>query len=475
MWRTPLALVLVLGYGPVAQTGADEPEVRWVAYVRGSADTFTGSLAAVLTTGERRTSLAGDEISRIAAGPDGVVYGIREGGLEPPELLRTRVEGSAAHPVDVGSDRPLVTDVAVSPTGALAFLRFVDTTLDVPGHLEGALDTLAMSAVPILAPPQRPPGTTGTVPDATQRFYRLLFTNDPEGALAHVDQINVSITGSTDPEVTLPQMAEVPVRDTMGSFGCGASACFLQWEELDTTYSIGEFEDPSVAAAFAESLVNLDELLGPTWRGGLDFQVPELVVRGGDGQDRIVESVRQFCECGFRPVAWDPMGRDLLVIFAAEGFTSLQEYRSARGEPTQLLEGDEELILDADYGPDEILVLTSEEFAPTGEVRTLSGETLVSDVRSFDVEGSTLAYVNAGGDVMIRDLAGGTERRVAREAIQVALGPDLIRGPVTPERPRATRREPGGGGLPWETIAIIGGAAGLLAIGSGLLIRSRRD
>ena len=53
----------------------------------------------------------------------------------------------------------------------------------------------------------------------------------------------------------------VEVRGTEGSFGCGASACFLDWEEFGVSYTVGEFGDPQDAVAFAESLEPIDQLL----------------------------------------------------------------------------------------------------------------------------------------------------------------------------------------------------------------------
>jgi hypothetical protein len=134
---------------------------------------------------------------------------------------------------------------------------------EVPEHLESALDDLARPDLTVLVPQTRPGGTTGTVTDATRRFYRLLFTNDPQGRLSHAEQINVSVTGSRDPQPAPPEATPVRVRDTEGFFSCGASACFLDWEEAGASYSVGEFGNPDDAVEFAESLTALEEALSP--------------------------------------------------------------------------------------------------------------------------------------------------------------------------------------------------------------------
>lgn len=129
-----------------------------------------------------------------------------------------------------------------------------------PEHLTPVLEALGAAGIPVLVPPERPPGTTATVAEADDHFYRLLFTNDPEGTLAHAEQVNVIITGRDGPLEPPPEAIRVEVRGTEGAFSCGASACFLDWEEGGVAYSIGEFGGPEDAAAFAGSLVALDDL-----------------------------------------------------------------------------------------------------------------------------------------------------------------------------------------------------------------------
>lgn len=141
--------------------------------------------------------------------------------------------------------------------------RYVAITSEVPDHLEGALEELARFELLLLAPPERPPGTTDTVPDATRRTYDLLFTNDPEGERSHAEQVNVFVRGITHGAEPEPDATPTEVRGTTGSFSCGAAACFLSWIEGDVTYTVGEFGSPEEAVGFAESLRPIEDLAGP--------------------------------------------------------------------------------------------------------------------------------------------------------------------------------------------------------------------
>jgi hypothetical protein len=132
----------------------------------------------------------------------------------------------------------------------------------LPEHLELVGEELAAAGVPALVPPDRPPGTTATVGEAERHFYTVLFTNDPEGTLAHAEQVNVFVTGTDEPTEPVPDARPVDVRGGVGAFFCGAAACFLDWREGGTTYSVGEFGSPEDAVSFAESLVPLEEVAG---------------------------------------------------------------------------------------------------------------------------------------------------------------------------------------------------------------------
>lgn len=150
---------------------------------------------------------------------------------------------------------PLLLAVPVS-----VLLPSAPGTQEPPGHLEPVLAELKGAGVAVLVPPERPPGTTATLAEAAGHFYRVLFTNDPEGRLAHAEQVNVFVAGSDDPFQPPIDAHPVEVRDAQGAFFCGAAACFLDWREADTTFSVGEFGAPDDAVGFAESLVSLEEL-----------------------------------------------------------------------------------------------------------------------------------------------------------------------------------------------------------------------
>ena len=99
---------------------------------------------------------------------------------------------------------------------------------------------------------------------------------------------------------------------------------------------------------------------------------------------------------------------------------------------------------------------------------------MATNVRAFDIEGSTLAYVRADGDVIVRDLSTGNERTVGSGAIDVSVAPDLISGSggFVAETPAEDE------GIPALVVAVIGlGALGVL--GGALLLtlarRRRRD
>lgn len=160
----------------------------------------------------------------------------------------------------------------------------------VPPHLQPALAELGRARMPVLVPPERPSGTTATVSEGTRGSYRLLFTNDPDGSLSHVEQINVFVRGSVGMTEPPEDARPFRVRGTDGAFFCGAAACFLDWTEDGASYSIGEFGSPVDAAGFAESLVLLEELLDravgesatpPRPDRGLPSWVVALLVGGG--------------------------------------------------------------------------------------------------------------------------------------------------------------------------------------------------
>ena len=473
MRRTALVtLAVVLTIAP-ARAG---PDTTRVVFVVPGPDGFTGALRSADIDGGGAVTLIEEGVSRADAG-GGWAYAIHEGADAPPELMRSPLETGDATLLDVAASG-FVTDVAASSTGEVALLRFVEADTAIPAHLEGTLGRLARPIFPVLVPPDRPGGTTGTVAEGRRRSYDLLFTNDPEQELAHAEQINVFVAGSRASRPPPPDATPVQVRGTQGSFGCGASACFLDWEELGASYTVGEFGSPDDAVAFAESLQSIDELLGPGWRAGPDFgyQVPELVVIHEAGPETIFDSVEGFCECGFSPKDWDEEGERLLVILGAEGYTALHEYEGPGGGE-QLLEGLDGPILDASYGPDgRPLALVAKDWGRAGQIRTLDGTVLVERARAFDAQGEILAFVSGGGRLVVRDLDTGAETVIAERAIDVALA---LQGSPSPE-PTGTQQaepppgRPEEGGAPWPLVAAIGGGAFLLGAGTWALVRARR-
>lgn len=470
MPRIALALLSIVLAAAAPARGSTPMTVVFVVPGPGGS---TGALRSADIDGTGSTTLIERGVSRADAGGSGA-YAIVEGGREPPRLVAVPLGGDGA-PTDVAGPG-FVADVAASAKGDLALLRFVDADTTIPQHLEAALDELARPIFPVLVPGDRPGGTTGTVVQGDRRSYDLLFTNDPERERSHAEQINVSVRGTRAPSAPLPDATPVRVRGTEGFFGCGASACFLEWEELGATYSVGEFGDPDEAVSFAESLEPIDQLLGPGWRGGevIPYQVPELAVRDPSGEETIFDSVEGFCECGFSPKDWDDDARRLLVILGAEGFTTLHEY-DGPGDGEELLDGRDGPILDAAYGPDgRVLALVASDWGRAGRIRTLDGEIILRGVRAFDVEDGLLAYVSGRGAVIVRDLAGGAETTVAEEGIDVALaGTRQAPSPGPTSTPAAPARQERAD-LPWALLAAVGGGAFLLGAGAWALVRARR-
>jgi hypothetical protein len=478
------ALALSLAVLSILVTPASAaPELRWIAYVRAKPGFRFGAAETVRSDGREHRTLI-DRVLAIDVGPDGVVYAAREeetvGNLPPQSSLVTtyildpKLEGGGAADTNY-------LGVAASSNGKLAILRQVTETQMIPPFLSDGLTVLRSTNLRVLVPPEEPPGTGGLVPTAEEDSFQLLFTNDPAGELSHAEQINVMVTGTlgTPEPIPDPQSRPVRVRDSDGQFYCGASVCFLTWQELDVTYTVGEFGANEEAVAFAESLVPIESLAGSRWREGTSepLPTPELIVRDRSGDEQVLESVEGFCECGFWPLDWSPENDRILVLASAEGYSRLQEYRANGSEdPVDLAEGSsgpggEEVPLDAAYGPEGIIALLGIEGGPPGTLQQLEGgEVVATEVRAFDIEGSTLAYVRAGGDVIVRDLSTGNERTVGRGAIDVSVAPDLISGSggVMPKTPAEDER------IPALVVAVIGlGALGLLG-GALLLALARR-
>jgi hypothetical protein len=369
------------------------------------------------------------------------------------------------------TDGTLYLSLAAAAGGDVAIQRFVTRGPEIPRFLRDAVPVLASTEVPVLTPPRKPQGPVelSTVAESARRSYQLTFTNDPEGRLSHAEQYNVFVGGRRGPAEAPEDATDVEVRGTTGSFYCGASSCFLSWEENGTTYSVGEFGAPEDATAFAESLVAIEEVAGIEWRFGGEIQAPELVTLRPDGTEGILESVEGFCECGFQPVSWDPGDERLLVIQGAEGFTELVEYPAGGGESERLAEGDPSgMILDAAYGPEGVLLLRTGELGPPGTVETLAGNTVVDGVRAFDVAGSTMAYVTGGGRVVVRNLTNDRERTVGRGAVDVSVSPDAI--PIR-ARGSAAEEPPSGSVSPLLWVALI--LVALALLGGGLLLGAR--
>lgn len=382
--------------------GGQPSEVRWVIYVRAEG-AENGSLVAVRSGGRGERTLIEADVIEADAGGDGVVFALVR---ETDEIGLVRV------PIGHGEGDSLTASgrlAGVAATkGHVAVQRIVETPMRVPRHLRGVLDELGAATITVLAPPARPPGTTHTVARGGGRSYELRFTNDPEGILSHAEQVNVFVSAAPHGPGVLPGALEVEVRGTEGTFSCGASACFLDWEE-GPSYAVGEFGRPEDAIDFAESLRPMEELVGPTWR-----------------EETVLETVEGFCECSFRPVDWDAEGQRLLTITRAEGFSTLTEYGGQEG-PRVLRETSGGAILDASYTPDGVALIESADVRSAGDVRTLDGETIARDVRSFDVEGSLMALAREDGTVVVRHLDTGAERVVGTGGVSVSVSPERIR------------------------------------------------
>lgn len=470
-----LTVVAIAGSVVAAPSVAGERGVRWVAFIQAEEEfAFLGSLEAVRSNGSGARTLIGGGVSSADLGPDEFVYAVRG---EPPrsELLQMPVRRGDPDTVAPGGENVIFDAVTAARNGAIAFERFVPPKpIEPPPYLAPAVETLRETNVPVLVPPGQPSGTDAVVADATSEDFELRFTNDPGQELSHAEQVNKFIDGEFGEEP--PPLGSVPVevRDTEGAFSCGASACFLQWSERGATYTVGEFGSPEEAVAFAESLEPIEDILGPFWRDPTGVSLPQVVVRTADGEQRTIERVREFCECGYRPVDWSPDGERVLVILGSEGFfTQLLEYSAdGSGGPTTVFESEAEIVVDAGYGPDGLLVLITGEGGPPGELRNVGGETILDDVFAFDIQGNVLAYVNASHEVVVRDLRDGRERVVGEGAIDVSLSPDLVRAIPKPGTPPEEDE-----GLPIGLIAGIGGGAAALvglALYLGLRLGRRR-
>jgi hypothetical protein len=470
MFRRGAILLLALLACVSLPVPAAAAEVRWVAYVRADEPFVPGTLRVVRSTGQGARTIA-DGVVTADLGPKGTVFAVRQEGEDFTTTSLVRFSQSGRPREVLPQDGTLYLSLAAGARGPVAVQRFVTRGADVPAFLQDAIPILASTDVPVLTPPEEPPGPVelSTVAESARGSYQLTFTNDPQRNLSHAEQFNVFVGGRSGSEEPAEDATEVQVRGTTGRFFCGASSCFLSWEENGTTYSVGEFGSPEDATAFAVSLVPIEEVAGAEWRFGAEIQAPELVTLQLDGSEDVLKSVNGFCECGFQPVSWGPDDRRLLVIQGSEGFTELVEYRAGGGEPATLAEGDlEGMILDAAYGPDGVLILRTGELGAPGAVETLAGEPVVKNVRSFDVAGSTMAYVTAGGRVVVRNLVNGRERTVGRGAVDVSVSPDAI-GARTREAAAEPPSRPPLSPLLW--VALILGALALL--GGGLLLGAR--
>jgi hypothetical protein len=481
-----LSAIFALGLFIQPSLAAAQPQLRWIAYVRAAPQSeyeYRGALTTVRSDGRGQRTLIEGGVLAVDLGPGGVVHAAHEqepiGNHPPSSSLVTAWINKGMQEGGSEADS-YYNGVAASSAGHLAISRQVTETQDVPSFLSEGLDDLQATTVPVLVPPEEPVGTEGLVPSAEEDSYHLLFTNDPAGELAHVEQINVLVTGTTGvPEpIPDPQSQQVSVRGTDGQFFCGASACFLTWQEVDATYTVGEFGAQEDATAFAESLVPIETVAGSAWREGPEESTPtpELIVRDTAGVERVLHSVEGFCECGFRPLDWNPGSDRLLVLASAEGYSMLQEYRAdGSGEPATLAEDMDpeglDVILDAAYGPEGVVALFGGEGGPPGTLRTLdSAEAVATDIWAFDIEGSTLAYVDAARDVIVRDLATGDERAVGHGAIDVSVAPDVIRAASTESTPS---EDEGPSALLLALIAV-GGVALLGGAAFFLIARRRR-
>jgi hypothetical protein len=470
MHRGRITLALITSLATFLPQPVSAAEVRWVAYVRAEEPFFPGSLHIVESTGRRTRTLA-DNVITADLGARGTVFAVRQEGEDFTTTSVVRISRGGRTRELLPPDGMLYLTLSTGAGGQVAIQRFVTRGTDVPPFLRDAIPVLASTDVPVLTPPRQPSGPVelSTVAESARRSYQLKFTNDPEGEMSHAEQFNVFVAARRGPRESPPDGTEVDVRGTSGAFFCGASTCFLSWQENGVAYTIGEFGAPEDATAFAESLVQIEEIAGTEWRFGGQIQAPELVTLRPDGSERILESVEGFCECGFQPVSWSPEDERVLVIQGAEGFTELVEYPAGGGEPEILAQGDlGGMIMDAAYGPDGVLILQAGELGPPGTLETLGGDTVAENVRAFDVAGSTLVYVTGNGRVVVRNLTNGRERTVGRGAVDVSVSPDSIQSrPVaqTPVPPASESTSP----LLWVALAL--GALALL--GGGLLLGAR--
>jgi len=470
------AFALALPLLPIlAPPTSAAPELRWIAYVRAEPKLeFRGSAEAVRSDGRGQRTLIEGGVIAVDLGPGGKVFAAKDEDLGNLSTNSSVVMASVADgphvPVYAGESGTYYYGVAASSDGDVAIIRQVTQEQGVLPFLSDAVGVLRSTTVPVLVPREEPPGTGGLVPSAEEEFYRLLFTNDPAGELAHAQQVNVFVEatlGDFDP-VPGNGSQSVDVRESDGRFFCGASACFLTWRELGVTYTVGEFGTKEDAVAFAESLVSME---GPK-------PAPELIVGDAGGSDRVLQSGEGLCECSFRPLDWNPENDRILVLTSADGYSRLQEYRAnGSADPVELAEsafgpGGEEVPLDAAYGPEGIIALLGGEGGPPGTLQQLEGgEVMATNVRAFDIEGSTLAYVRADGDVIVRDLSTENERTVGRGAIDVSVAPDLISGSGGSVAKTPAEDE----GIPALVGAVIVlGALGLLGVFLLTLVRQRR-
>jgi hypothetical protein len=486
-WATLIYLVFSIAVFAPTTPAAAAPEVRWIAYVRTQQEPvleLEGDLITVRSDGRGQRTLIEGGVVGGDLGPGGIVHVARQQepiGNRPPStsLVTARID-KPMEEVEEEADTYFYF-VAASPDGDVAFAREVTDTQEVPPFLSGGVDDLRLTSVPVLVPPEEPSGTIGLVPTAERDSYQLLFTNDPRGELAHVEQINVLVSGTTETvePVPDPQSQQVSIRGGDGQFFCGASTCFLTWQELGATYTVGEFGGIEEAVSFAESLVSIELLAGAGWQEGTGGRIttPELVVRDTSGKERILDSPRKACDCAFGPLDWNPGGDRLLVLAGAEGHISLREYRTnGSREAVTLFDGAVEIggrddVSDAAYGSDGVVALLANDGGrglPGNLWELETDKILATDVRAFDVEGSTMAYVDSGGDIVVRDLPSGEERTIGAGAIDVSVSPDVIRGAPVEATPSDDR------GLPILPVVVIAGAVLALFGGVALFSLARR-
>ncbi|MGH2683734.1 MAG: hypothetical protein ACRDIX_10920 [Actinomycetota bacterium] len=468
--RITLLLVLVTALATLLPQTASAVDVRWVAYVRADQPFSPGTLHVVQSdgTGSRRLSEA---VLTADLGPRGSIFAVRQEGQDFTTVSVVRISRQGRSRELLPSDGTLYLSLAAGAKGGVALLRFVTQGKDVPGFLRDAIPILASTQVPVLTPPEEPTGPVelSTVAESDRRSYQLMFTNDPGRQMSHAEQFNIFVGGRGGSQEPPSDSTEVEVRGTTGSFFCGASTCFLSWEENGATYSVGEFGASEEAAAFAESLLQIEEVAGTEWRFGGEVQAPQLVTLRGDGSEQILESVEGFCECGFQPVSWNSEDQAVLVIQGAEGFTELVEYPASGGEPEALAEGDlNGMIMDAGYGPEGVLLLRAGRPGPPGTIETLGGEMVVDNVRAFDVAGTTLVYATAGGRVVVRNLTNGRERTVGRGAVDVSVSPDVIPA-GSPDQPGVQPASGSASPLLWIALGLVA----LSLLGGGLLLGAR--